>query len=138
MDYDSAVNLMSDYYGAQMEKITQCLSRDAIIALGQIRQQGVERRISNMTLVRLSTMEPYKQVGYITNPLMQFLIDKCCNTICTPSSAVTETVTKSVAPTGKSKSESKPNTNSKPKPEPIPEPEPEPDDDGGVEFDLFG
>lgn len=130
MDYDSSVNLITSYYGQQMDKIVQYLSRDAVIALGNLQQQGVKRQISDRTLIKLSTMEPCRQVGYLTNPLLEFLIQKCCNSVgvasvSTPTSVPTKVVTKITAPVVESK------------PEPDPEPEPD-DDNNGIEFDLFG
>jgi hypothetical protein len=132
MDYDGAVNLITSYYGQQMDRLVQYLSRDAIIALGNLQQQGVKRQISDRTLMRLSAMEPHRQVGYLTNPLLEFLIQKCCNEV-----GVSSVPT---AP-GPSKVETKVNVPTpivEIKPAPKPEPEPDIDDDVGMEFDIFG
>lgn len=138
MDYDTAVTLISEHYGPQMDRIKQLLSKEAIITLGNLKKQGVERKISEFTLVKLSKMEPHQQSGYLANPLMAFLIEQCCGQICNPSAGQTQTESK-VVPVDKN---TKSNTNNnvpkpKPKPEPEPEPEPDPDIDDPV-FDIFG
>lgn len=133
MDYDSAVALISNTYGVQLDSILKSLSTEAIITLGKLHTQNIKRPMSSMTVMRLSAMPPYKQVDYLNNPMLAFLMDKCCNDICAQPSVsvpVSKTETKSttqvkpVTPTQPTK---------KPEPEPSSDSEPEPD-----AFDIFG
>ena len=81
MNYTDAVMLVKKAYGSQADDILNNLCEESIVVIGKLYNQGVVRQISNGTLVGLSAMPPYKQAGYLANPLLQFMLEKCVTDI---------------------------------------------------------
>ena len=134
MNYDDAVTLVKNDYGSQANDILNSLCHDAIITLGNLHNQNIKRQINSATLVRLSTMEPHRQVGYLSNPLLEFMIQMCISDIQNPRSVQTAPVNNNV----NNKNNKKKNNKQETKPEPKPEPEPIEEDEVPTPFDLFG
>ena len=82
MSYDDAVVVVRENYGWRADKIIDTLSGDAVVALMKLHGQNVKRDMSDHTLNMLGAMESGKQVSYLTNPLLAFLIDGCVGSIC--------------------------------------------------------
>ena len=142
MNYNEAVILVRNDYGSQADDIIKSLCEEAIITLGQLNKQNVKRQINNFTLARLSAMEPHKQAGYLANPLLQFMLERCISDIQNPPTVSVPEHNVNVT-NNKNKNKNKNVTPVEPKPEPKPtpkpDPEPDPDDDPlDTPFDLFG
>lgn len=75
-------------------------------------------------------MEPDRQVGWIVNPFMEFLMDKLM------ASFYSGTVAVGSVPTNNSNDNSKPDNSNTNKPEPPKKVEPEPEPEAPL-FDLF-
>ena len=131
MEYSEAVVVVNANYGPQATKITSSLSEETIITLASLCKSNNKRNMTDFTIDRLSVMEPYRQCGFVANPLLQWLLDSATFSACAPSQTVPEPQQNNVPSNDK-----KPESNKKP--EKKPEPEPEPEDPNETLFDLFG
>lgn len=127
MNYQEAVVVVKDNYNSQATSLLN-LSEEAVITLANLCQENTKRHLTENTINRLSTMEPYRQAGYIANPFMEFLMDSIIASARSSvgSSQPTTTSTTTV-----------PSTNPKVPVKPVVAPKPDADDDVGVPFDLF-
>ena len=84
--------------------------------------------MNNATLSRLAAMPPHKQAGYLANPLLEFMLERCVAEIQNPTPMVTPE--HNIKVNNKNNKNNKNNTiNNEPlklEPKPIPKPEPEP------------
>jgi hypothetical protein len=134
MNYEEASVIVKSNYAMQADMIMNGLCQQAIITLANLCKQNIRREMTNYTINNLSQMEPHRQVGFLANPFLEFVIGKCFDAPSQPEIVIS-------APTGGKKSTSKSQSKvepkveprTKPEPEPIPDPEPEPD----IPPDLF-
>lgn len=75
MDYNEAINVVKSYYVTQYDLLKNNLCQDAIITLAELCKSNNQKQLSNDYIKKISTFEPYRQCGYLTNPFIQHLID---------------------------------------------------------------
>ncbi len=97
MNYDNAVKLIKNNYNTQEKLIISSLSYDAIITLGKLQTQNINRTMTDQTILKLSSMQPHQQAGYLSNPLLQFMIQQCSITM--PSTSINNIQTNNVEST---------------------------------------
>lgn len=133
MDYSAASECVKLNYRSQYNLLLNSLCQDAIITLSDLCDQRMQRELSNETIKKLSLMEPHQQCGYITNPLLQYMIDSYISSVINTSGSTTKSNTSITIDTT-----IKPDNKPKPEPpKPAPKPEPEPEEDIAPLFDLF-
>ncbi len=76
MNYENAVKLVEKVYTENYKLILLNLSTDAIITLANLQNQNITRTMTNETILKLSSMQPHQQVGYLSNPMLQFMIEQ--------------------------------------------------------------
>jgi len=148
MDYSAATECVRLHYTSQYDLLIKNLCQEAIITLGDLCKQHVQRQFLNDTVKRLSAMEPHRQCGWIANPFLQSIIDNYVLQVTngvsgsapTPMPVPIPVPTQLRAPAPMLKPTPKPDDDAEiydifadPKPAPKPDPEEE-----MTPFDLFG
>jgi len=72
--YDRASSIVKQQYIDQAQLILSSLDTLAVIELAKLHNQGVYRKMNNLTINRLSQMDPHRQVGYLANPFLEWII----------------------------------------------------------------
>lgn len=132
MDYSTATECIKLHYTTQYDLLIKNLCQDAIITLGNLCKEHIQRPMSNETIKRLSVMEPDRQCGWIANPLIQSIIDSYVMKFTSGSTGATTTLTPTQTPTPAPNSQSTVPSNVKPNFTPKPEP-----DDDVEPWDIF-
>ncbi|QKF93993.1 hypothetical protein QKU48_gp0535 [Fadolivirus algeromassiliense] len=135
MNYTHAKNVVILNYPLNATKLIESLSQEAIITLAGLCNQNVKRIINDNTIIRLSTMEPYKQCGYLSNPFLQWAIDLSIQNVISPPKPIEQELKKVHVPSKITKQKKKPKHNEsiqamKKEPEEV-------ENDNSVLFDLF-
>jgi hypothetical protein len=134
MDYQTATAIVRDNYQSQADLLMKSLCPQAIITLATLCNQNTKRSMTSFTINNLSSMEPHRQVGFIANPFLEFLIGRCLDTPQAQAHPVT-----TAPPNKKTNSKLVPAPAPSPAPKPDPKPEPEVEEEPSPIdiFDLF-
>jgi hypothetical protein len=135
MDYETAISIIDDKYNThQARHIKNSLCHRSIVALGKLCQENKIRMFSNDTLERLSHMNEDQQVGWIANPLLEYLLQSLTNQILSGSYQTSNKSVTPTKPTNKKPDNQKP-TNKTPQKD---EDKKQDEDDDNAIMDLFG
>lgn len=81
MNFEQASHIVKTIYTTQADKLISSLCPEAICTLAILHGKNIRRQFSDHTIDKLSQMEPHRQCGFLTNPLMEFMIGQCTNNI---------------------------------------------------------
>ncbi|CAH6421659.1 Hypothetical protein KVN_LOCUS397 [uncultured virus] len=75
MNYDEALEIISQYYHNSYFQLKDTLCEKAIINLAETCRLGTNCRISEVGIKILANMDDDRQISWITNPFMQFVVE---------------------------------------------------------------